>query len=64
MKHIDAYPFNCPACITDRRAADDNALFEEHRQDVIAIRAQGTASGFTRIGSASVTAKARHRGRR
>jgi len=63
MKHADAYPFNCLACIHDPRAADDNSLFEEHRKDVLAIRAS-SGSTFARIGSASVTAKSRHRGRR
>jgi hypothetical protein len=61
--HIDAYPFNCPGCINDRRAADDNTLFEEHHQAVITIRAQARGPVFEQIGSASVTAKARHRGR-
>lgn len=42
MEHIDAYPWNCPACINDPRAEDSAArsvLLDEHADGVKTIRA-------------------------
>ena len=54
LKHIDAYPWNCPACIADKRAESldggRSTLLDEHAKEVRTIRSLANPSpGLARM---------------